>query len=164
MTSTSSGSHSSSSTSSSGGNSASSTSSSSGGISSSTSSSGGSGTGGTGSGGTGDGDGDGEGTDYGPSPGIEPGERAHSFYESKYEDGFKGVYEQFSAEIKNTAMANSLNQFKTNFGGGSVPTWTLCPPVVGCKSFEIDSRIWLFVKACILFSAAVLCRSIIFGG
>lgn len=95
-------------------------------------------------------------------------EEGCSWYESAYEDGMKGIWEEHSAALTNTALFNFLDQFKLE-ADGQQPDMQICFNLgalgdFGCKSLEVPSVVWAFLKFCILFSAAMLCRALIFGG
>lgn len=91
-----------------------------------------------------------------------------SYWDSPYDDGFSGVYNDKKNEFLNTGVFQFLQQFKFNTGG-SPPNMEMCFNTglvdLGCKSIPFDwSRILPFLKICILITAAFTCRKIIFGG
>ena len=94
-------------------------------------------------------------------------ESSASFYESEYEEGFGGVWDEKSSQLQNTGVFRFLQQFKFN-GGGSQPDMQICfnsTANLGCEVIPFDwTRILPFLKACILITAAFACRRIIFGG
>lgn len=94
-------------------------------------------------------------------------ENSASFYESEYEEGFGGVWDEKSSQLQNTGVFKFLAQFKFN-GGGSQPDMQICfnsTANLGCEVIPFDwTRILPFLKACILITAAFACRRIIFGG
>lgn len=91
-----------------------------------------------------------------------------SWYESAYPDGLVGIWQERSAALQQTPMFEFVNQFSFQ-PSGSQPDMELCLNVAswanfGCHSLEIPSFVWVFLKICILFTAAMLCRALIFGG
>ncbi|WP_156411274.1 hypothetical protein [Alishewanella sp. WH16-1] len=91
-----------------------------------------------------------------------------SWYESTYPDGLVGIWQERSAALQQTPMFDFVNQFSFQ-PSGSQPDMQLCLNIAsyanfGCHSIEVPAAVWLFLKVCILFSAAMLCRALIFGG
>ena len=91
-----------------------------------------------------------------------------SWYESAYPDGLVGIWQERSAALQQTPMFEFVNQFSFQ-PSGSQPDMELCLNFAswanfGCHSLEIPSFVWVFLKICILFTAAMLCRALIFGG
>ncbi|MEI8670361.1 hypothetical protein P4S65_20335 [Pseudoalteromonas sp. B131b] len=90
-----------------------------------------------------------------------------SFYESVYEDGFQGVWDEKSALIKQTGFFTFLDQFKLSSGGSS-PDMQICfdsTVNLGCQTLDPDWQLLMpFLKLCIFITAAFVCRRIIFGG
>ena len=91
-----------------------------------------------------------------------------SWYESAYPDGLVGIWQERSAALQQTPMFDFVNQFSFQ-PSGSQPDMQLCLNIAsyanfGCHSIEVPAAVWLFLKVCILFSAAMLCRALIFGG
>lgn len=96
-------------------------------------------------------------------------ESAASFYESEYEDGFGGVWQEKSGEFQQTEAYQFLQQFKFN-GGGAAPDTSICFNLgqfmdFGCSELPVpDAGLLAILKVFILISAAFLCRKLIFGG
>ncbi|MBL4703846.1 MAG: hypothetical protein JKY54_04955 [Flavobacteriales bacterium] len=96
-------------------------------------------------------------------------ESAASFYESEYEDGFGGVWQEKSGEFQQTEAYQFLQQFKFN-GGGAAPDSSICFNLgqfmdFGCSELPVpDAGLLAILKVFILISAAFLCRRLIFGG
>ncbi len=94
---------------------------------------------------------------------------ATSFWESEYEDGFQGVWDEKAESLKSTEAAQFIQQFKFT-GGGAAPDNRICFNLgqymnYGCKDIPLPSAtVMAFIKICILVTAAFLCRRIIFGG
>jgi hypothetical protein len=90
-----------------------------------------------------------------------------SFYESEYEDGFQGVWDEKSALIKQTGFFTFLDQFKLS-SGGSAPDMQICfdsTVNLGCQTLDPDWQLLMpFLKLCIFITTAFVCRRIIFGG
>lgn len=91
-----------------------------------------------------------------------------SFYESEYPEGFAGVWETRFEQIKSTPLFDFTSQFETSYGAGSEPTWQVCFNLgfvdFGCGELGVSSNIWAAVRIFILFTAALFCRRLIFGG
>lgn len=107
-----------------------------------------------------------------PMPGTGDGKNCHeevcSWYESAYPDGLVGIWEERSLALQQTALFDFVNQFSFE-PSGSQPEMQLCFNLAsyanfGCFSLEIPAFVWVFLRVCILFSAAMLCRALIFGG
>lgn len=96
-------------------------------------------------------------------------ENAASFYESEYEEGFAGVWQEKSGEFQQTEAYQFLQQFKFN-GGGAAPDTSICFNLgqfmdFGCSELPVpDAGLLAILKVFILISAAFLCRRLIFGG
>lgn len=96
-------------------------------------------------------------------------ESSASFYESEYENGFAGVWEEKSSEFQQTEAYQFLQQFKFN-GGGAAPDTSMCFNLgqfmdFGCSELPVpDAGLLAILKVFILISAAFLCRRLIFGG
>lgn len=96
-------------------------------------------------------------------------ENAASFYESEYEEGFAGVWQEKSGEFQQTEAYQFLQQFKFN-GGGTAPDTSICFNLgqfmdFGCSELPVpDAGLLAILKVFILISAAFLCRRLIFGG
>jgi len=92
-----------------------------------------------------------------------------SFYESEYEEGFEGVWNEKSLEFKQTETFNFLQQFAFN-SGGSPPDTQMCFNLgshmdFGCAELPTPSpQLLAILKVFILITAAFLCRALIFGG
>lgn len=90
-----------------------------------------------------------------------------SFYESSYENGFQGVWDEKSELISQTGLFVFLKQFRLT-SGGSAPEMNICFDVLvnlGCKTLDPNwERLMPFLKLCIFITTAFVCRRIIFGG
>lgn len=92
-----------------------------------------------------------------------------SFYESDYEDGFEGVWNEKSLAFKQTQTFEFLQQFKFN-AGGSAPDTQICFNLggsmdFGCAELPTPSpQLLAILKIFILITAAFLCRALVFGG
>ncbi|WP_335914972.1 hypothetical protein [Shewanella algae] len=100
---------------------------------------------------------------------LEPSQGLQGFYEKQYPNGFQDVWNNNKDAIYNTAMIQSLEQWRVNVGGGSAPPMELCFNLgsnmnFGCSTFEIDPRIYSFLYVIIMCTAAFASRAIIFGG
>lgn len=94
-------------------------------------------------------------------------EGSSSFYESAYENGWQGVWDEKSDLIGQTGLFVFLKQFRFS-SGGSAPDMNICFDVLvnlGCKTLDPNwERLMPFLRICIFITAAFVCRRIIFGG
>lgn len=94
---------------------------------------------------------------------------ATGFYESAYENGFTGIWEEKSVLFSQTETIQFLQQFKFN-AGGSPPDTRICFNLggtmdFGCAELPTPSpQLLAILKIFILITAAFLCRALIFGG
>ena len=91
-----------------------------------------------------------------------------SWYESKYENGVQGVWDDYRQRLNDTSFFQFLNQFSLS-PSGTQPDWNMCFNLgalgnYGCERIEVPAFIWNFVRLCILVTAGFTCRRIIFGG
>lgn len=101
-------------------------------------------------------------TDGIPSDGIE------SFYESEYPNGFEDVWNKNKMAFDSSAPVTYIKQWEVSVGGNA-PDMTMCFDLgsmanFGCKTFEIDPRVFPFLRIIILISTAFLCRALVMGG
>ncbi|WP_348731920.1 hypothetical protein [Rheinheimera texasensis] len=90
-----------------------------------------------------------------------------SWWNSKYPDGLQTLF----ANKKASFMSSDAYQAMTGDGitdsGGGATQWQICLPFgfadYGCHTLEISPAIWAFIRACILFGAAILCRRMLIG-
>jgi hypothetical protein len=99
---------------------------------------------------------------------TEPTEGLTGFYESEYEDGIEGIWENFSAGIQTTEMNSFLETFKNVPSGGSMD-YNMCFDLgamgnYGCGDLAANPIIWAAIRIFILVTAGFLCRRIVFGG
>lgn len=124
--------------------------------------------------GTGSGDGDGDGDDSGEcDPLLDKDCLAangspKSWWQSSYPDGFTGLLQDKQAQFQASEAYKAMT-LETNIGGGGTqPNWNFCFNFgfadFGCKELIIPAWIWLFIKSCILFTAAITCRKLLIGG
>ncbi|WP_445766597.1 hypothetical protein [Rheinheimera sp.] len=95
-----------------------------------------------------------------------PPPEPESWYESEYEDGITGIWEERSAALMQTPIFDFMNQFKMA-PSGSQPEFRLCFNFIvdlGCHTPEIPAGLWAFLRIIILITAAFGCRKIIMGG
>lgn len=101
-------------------------------------------------------------TDSEPSAGIE------SFYEAEYPNGFQDVWNNNQAAFDASAPAAYVKQWEVSVSG-TAPDLNMCFDLgaagnYGCKTFEIDPRVFPFLRIIILLSTAFLCRALVMGG
>ncbi|SPZ02322.1 Uncharacterised protein [Pseudomonas luteola] len=90
------------------------------------------------------------------------------FYEQKYKDGFKTVWENNQASFDNSAFISFLKSFVPSFSGScpafglnfNIATWAN----YGSMDFMSICYVLDFVKSILLVSSLFLCRALIFGG
>ncbi|MCQ1056924.1 hypothetical protein LRP52_02415 [Photobacterium sp. ZSDE20] len=91
------------------------------------------------------------------------------FYSSKYPQGIAGVMQDFTDDLRSGDYFSFLDQFNVDVGNASSPDFELQFDLgkmgnFGRHSFDIGPDIWLFVRLCIMFGAAILSRALVFGG
>ncbi|WP_299791968.1 hypothetical protein [uncultured Shewanella sp.] len=101
-------------------------------------------------------------TDSEPSAGIE------SFYEAEYPNGFQDVWNKNKALFDASAPVAYIKQWEVSVTG-TAPDWNMCFDLgavgnFGCKAFELDPRVFPFLRIIILISTAFLCRRLVLGG
>jgi hypothetical protein len=119
---------------------------------------------------TGEGGGDGEGEcDPEKSPTCGTGGDAGapaSWWTSVYPDGITGIIDAKKAQFQSTPAYESMTQ-EINIGSGTVQPWQFCFNAssmnFGCFDVEIPPYVLQFVRLCILFGAAILCRRLLIG-
>jgi len=108
----------------------------------------------------------GPGIDFGAPPEVpEP----KSWYQTKYENGLDGIWQNFSVVIAQTTFISSINKMKECIpSGGSCPSWNFNADLgmVNFGSQEIAPPCWLWdvLKGIMILSALFAARRLIFGG
>jgi hypothetical protein len=92
-----------------------------------------------------------------------------SWWVSKYPEGAAGIGQNFAETIQASSLMGILSPLDTLPEGGSAPAWSMnfnLGPMgnFGSMSYELPNGFWLFIKFCVLFTAAMTCRALIFGG
>lgn len=101
---------------------------------------------------------------------LTPSENLESLWQSNYENGFSGMFQEKIDEIKSTDFFNFLENFKgTDINGGTSAIYDMCFNLgamgnFGCHNFNIDPRVFPAIKVFMLIFAGFACRRIIFGG
>lgn len=99
--------------------------------------------------------------DYEPTEGLE------GFYDSEYPNGFSDVWSHNELAFNNTAFVSSLDDWKLTLVG-TIPIFEFCFDFgfadFGCYNMTIPDYVFAFMKAVLLFSCAIFCRRIVFGG
>ena len=91
-----------------------------------------------------------------------------SWYESEYENGLPGIWEEKQPLIMATPLFSFVDQFSFT-ASGNAPDTNLCFNLgamgsYGCHNLmDIPSWIWAAIKVIILFTAAILCRAAVTG-
>lgn len=91
-----------------------------------------------------------------------------SFYEQKYPDGLKSVWDDNKARFDNSAFISFMKSFVPSFSG-SCPTWGLPMNIMaqasyGYVTFANICYVFDFVKLVIIATAVFTARKIMFGG
>lgn len=91
-----------------------------------------------------------------------------SFYEQKYPDGLKSVWDDNKSRFDNSAFISFMKSFVPSFSG-SCPTWGLPMNIMAQASFGYVTfanicYVFDFVKVVIIATAVFTARKIMFGG
>ncbi|NMZ63916.1 hypothetical protein HBN99_06205 [Pseudomonas oryzihabitans] len=91
-----------------------------------------------------------------------------SFYEQKYPDGLKSVWDDNKGRFDNSAFISFMKSFVPSFSG-SCPTWGLPMNIMAQASFGYVTfanicYVFDFVKVVIIATAVFTARKIMFGG
>ncbi|QEU03287.1 hypothetical protein [Pseudomonas oryzihabitans] len=91
-----------------------------------------------------------------------------SFYEQKYPDGLKSVWDDNKSRFDNSAFISFMKSFVPSFSG-SCPTWGLPMNIMaqasyGYVTFANICYVFDFVKVVIIATAVFTARKIMFGG
>lgn len=99
-----------------------------------------------------------------------PEQRSDTMYTRRYPDGLVGVWNDKKDQLFNSAFVESVVQnFSLGSINGNYPIWTIdlnLGPLgnYGSADLSVPPWIWDVLSAIVLFSAALACRRIIFGG
>lgn len=93
----------------------------------------------------------------------------HGFYTSKYPDGISGIMTAFTEDLRAGDSFAFLDQFNVDIGNAAAPDFEMNFNLgkmgnFGTHSFNISPDVWLFIRLCIMFGAAILARALVFGG
>ena len=99
----------------------------------------------------------------------EPSEGLEGFWESEYEDGIEGMFQEKIDELKATKIFSFIEEFKPQISGGVAPMFNWCFNFgkymnFGCLELKLDPRVYPALKVFILLTASFGCRRILFGG
>lgn len=89
-----------------------------------------------------------------------------SFVTSEYPNGLEGIMTSHFETLKNGAFIGVVNQFNMSFPAAA-PSFEFCWDAIidfGCREFKIPAAIWTFIRICIMFTAFMTCRKLVFGG
>lgn len=88
-----------------------------------------------------------------------------SWWNSKYPDGINTLLSKKKNEFTESSAFQAMTQELT-LTGGAAPDWRMCFDALGfgCYSLNVPPYIWNFIRACMLFGAAVLSRRLLIGG
>lgn len=116
-------------------------------------------------GGNGDGEGDGEGCEDCDPPNYE---ESGSWWQSNYPNGIQGILDQHRQSLLQSSGIAQMTEVGISSGGSfpiwTFPSWSIGPLAISAKTIDIDSRIFPFMRAALLFLAAIMCRRLVFGG
>lgn len=94
-----------------------------------------------------------------------------NLYERKYPEGLKGIWDEKSAEIKQTPLFNlAQNLMPTGLTSGTCPSWHVDLSFgnafgqYGNQDVSPPCWIWDVAKIIIIASALILARALVFGG
>lgn len=89
-----------------------------------------------------------------------------SWWNSKYPDGLGGLMNEKKEAFFESEAYKAIT-FEITTGGGTLPVWNFCMNMgfadYGCKDLSLPSWLWGFIKACMMFGAAILCRRLLIG-
>lgn len=91
-------------------------------------------------------------------------------YEQKYPDGISGVWNERKADLMGSPVGQLLDVLMPNLGsGGTCPSWSMNLDITDWAQFgthDISPPCWLweFAYWCVIVSALLLARSLVFGG
>ena len=89
-----------------------------------------------------------------------------SWWNSVYPDGITGIIDAKKAHFQSSSAYESMTQ-EIDIGSGTVQPWQFCfngsAMNFGCFDIEIPPYVLQFVRLCILFGAAILCRRLLIG-
>lgn len=100
------------------------------------------------------------------------GLKCPSYVDLKYQNGLKGILDNFKTQISTSKLLKFLDNFRFS-GNGNVtpPVWIIDLTKVdflgkglGRHDVSLPGYIWSFMRACLLFGTVMACRKIIFGG
>ncbi len=91
----------------------------------------------------------------------------NGYYEQLYPEGFEGIAEAQFAQLETEVKSVVDGMFTLDVSNASAPNF--CMDVMQFGSFCFDdyvdlSWIFTFIRACMMFSAVMLCRQLVFGG
>lgn len=91
-----------------------------------------------------------------------------SWWTSNYPDGAAGIASKFSTDMGNGPFMAMLNPLSSLPSQGSEPSWNwdmnMGPLGNYSGTLTLPAGVWLFIRVCILFTAAMTVRKLIFGG
>lgn len=91
-----------------------------------------------------------------------------SWWEPRYENGASDVVAKFKTQINQSAFMSILDPLKNLPSSGSEPAWNFNINLGAMGSYTgqlaLPSGVWAFIRFCILFTAAMTARRLVFGG
>ncbi|MCW8329402.1 hypothetical protein MD588_11345 [Photobacterium sp. SDRW27] len=91
------------------------------------------------------------------------------YYQTAYPEGLTGLVSDFTDDMRRGGSFAFLDQFNVDVSNAAKPDFSINFDLgrmgnYGRHSFDLPPYVWLFIRACIMFGAAVLSRSLVFGG
>lgn len=115
--------------------------------------------------GGGSGDGEGDGCEDCDPPNYE---ESGSWWQSNYPDGIQGILDQHKDALLQSSGIAQMTDAGISSGAAfpiwTMPAWSIGPLSISAKTIDVDPRVFPFMKAALLFIAAVVCRRLVFGG
>lgn len=112
--------------------------------------------------------GDCEGSDCGEGVSGPNYDESGSWWESRYPEGLQGIINEHREALLQSSGIAQMTDAGISSGGSfpiwTMPSWSIGPLSISAKTLDIDSRVFPFMKAALLFIAAVVCRRLVFGG
>lgn len=91
-----------------------------------------------------------------------------SWWESEYPDGVESVLTDFSTSMDQSAFLGLLDPLRNLPSTGSEPAWdfdaNMGPLGNYSGTLSLPAGVWAFIRFCMLFSAAMAARKLVFGG
>jgi hypothetical protein len=92
-----------------------------------------------------------------------------SWWVPLYPDGISGIFSNFIQGVTNGPFIAMLNPLKSLPDNGIAPVWSINFDIgsmgnYGTQTIDLPAGVWAFIRFCILFTAVMMVRKLIFGG